>query len=286
MPAIMIPHFAALTAAYQLHFYFCFKTRYLRPFLEKREQGLLVDEVLQDVCTREDYHLLESDISQDQLRLLLSLKPAHSVSRVANMLKGNTSRQFGMNCPDILKSQGSKTLWSRGYFAQTSGKVNLETARAYVESQVTHHEYRGQWTDALNFCNSNFSSPVFPIAHSVCMLNYHIVLATHQRLPIFDETIAPNLFRYVMAIGAKHGFAVDRMGVLPDQIHLIIEARPDVSVEDCVRAALENTRYWMTKNYYGVLKEAKGFDVWQPTFYAGSVGDYSTAQVKRFLSGC
>jgi putative transposase len=280
----MTPHFAALTAAYQLHFYFCFKTRYLRPFLEERAQRLLIDEVFQEVCSREDYHLLESKLSDDQVRLLLSLKPSQSVSQVANLLKGSSSRQFGLKFRESLEVQGSKSLWSRGYFAQTSGKVNVEKARAYVQSQVTHHQYHGEWTEALNFCNSNFSSPVFPIAHSFCMLDYHIVLATQQRLALFDETIAPPLFRYVMAIASKHGFAVERMGVLPDHVHLIIEARPDVSAEECVLALLENTRYWMTNNYSGVLKQTQGWDVWQPSFYVGSVGDYSTAQVKQFLS--
>jgi REP element-mobilizing transposase RayT len=70
----MTPHFIALDAAYQLHFYLCFKTHYLRPMLATEEEHSLVRRVLDDVCFREQYHLLETEVTQDHLRLLLSLK--------------------------------------------------------------------------------------------------------------------------------------------------------------------------------------------------------------------
>jgi REP element-mobilizing transposase RayT len=88
---------------------------------------------------------------------------------------------------------------------------------------------------------------------------------------------------YLMAIGRKHKFAVDRIGLMPDHMHLIIESIPSVCVEDSVRAVLENTRLWMTRHYSGVLRQMNAWDVWQPSFYAGTVGEYSTAEVRQFL---
>ena len=32
---------------------------------------------------------------------------------------------------------------------------------------------------------------------------------------MFDETISPNLFKYILAVGDKHGFAIERISVLP-----------------------------------------------------------------------
>jgi hypothetical protein len=46
---------------------------------------------------------------------------------------------------------------------------------------------------------------------------------------------------------------------------------------------MNNTQQWMTKRYVGVLKETDGWNVSQPSFYAETVGDHTTAQVKRFL---
>ncbi|HEV8133813.1 MAG TPA: hypothetical protein VGP85_04025 [Pyrinomonadaceae bacterium] len=39
----------------------------------------------------------------------------------------------------------------------------------------------------------------------------------------------------------------------------------------------------MTKNYGGVLKETGAWNVWQPSYYAGTVGEFTSAQVAKFL---
>jgi len=148
---------------------------------------------------------------------------------------------------------------------------------------VAHHGYRGAWTQRLRFKNPEFKSPAFKPAHCVCMLNYHVVLATERRAQVFDEVIAPRLFDYILTIGAKRGFAVDRVSVLPDHVHLLIEALPNVSIYDCALGLMNNASYWMDKNYSGVVKQTGAWGVWQPSFYAGTVGEYSTAQVRRFL---
>jgi REP element-mobilizing transposase RayT len=134
------------------------------------------------------------------------------------------------------------------------GKVNLEAARHYVETQAAHHGYRGDWTKPLRYRNPNFRSPAFPLAHSFCLLNYHVVFATQDRIPIFDEIIAPGLFQYAIRVGDKHGFAIDRMGLMPDHFHLLLEAKSDVAIEECARALMENTRWWMERRYWGFLK--------------------------------
>lgn len=280
----MNPHFRALEAAYQLHFYLCFKTSCLRPLFADLHAQLLVQDVLANVCTEEGYHLLETDIADDRLRLLVSLKPSQTVAHTAKMLKGNLDREFSLVFPEELSRNQVRKLWARGYFGRSSGKVNLERARKYVERQVTHHGYRGEWTEPLTYRNPTFKSPAFPLSHSFCLLNYHVVLVTQTRIPVFDESIAPGLFQYAMKIGTKHGFAIERMGLLPDHMHLILEAKSDTCVEECARALLENTRYWMERYYLGVLKESGAWNVWQPSFYAGTVGEYTTAQVKRFLA--
>ena len=279
------PPFSHLESAYQLHYYFCFKTHYLREaFVSNREQEL-VQTAMDAVCNKEGYHLLEIGVNPTYVRLLLSLKPNQSVSRVVQRLKGITSHQFSAAYSRRLSELRMPTLWARGYFAHSSGKVNLDTVRTYVDGQIAHHGYRGTWTEALRFSNPQFKSPAFSLAHCLSILQYHLVLVTDFRAPIFDEVIAPKLFDYIIAIGEKRGFAVDRMTVLPDHIHLLIEALPSVSIYDCALSLMNNTRHWMEKKYWGVLKQATAWNVLRPSFYAGTVGEYTTAQVRKFLSG-
>ena len=193
----MNPHLTALEAAYQLHYYLWFKTHYLQPFLASADQRQWAKFVIADTCKRHDYSLLESDFDSTHLRLLISLQPKHTVSQAVKLLKGNLQYQFG-------KTFDGEKLLGRGYFARTAGRVDLERARNYVTSQLTHHGYRGEWTKPLKFRNTAFSSPAFSFEHYYTILNYHLVFATQSRLPIFDEVIGPRLFDYIIAVGKKH----------------------------------------------------------------------------------
>jgi len=272
----MNPHFTALEAAYQLRYYLSFKTKYLKPTLGTPETQELVHEVLDDVCERNSYHLLETNINQDHLRLLVSLQPQDTVSKTVRMLKGNLQHKFGKRLSPEIKL-------AEGYFARSTGKVDIERVRKYVDEQVPHHGYAGDWTKSLNFHNQTFTSPAFSFAHHVSILDYQMVFVTQNRIPLFDEEIAPNLFSYLLEVGKKHQFVVDRMGVLPDHLHLIFEGIPSVSVMEYALAIMNNTRYWMTQKYSGVLKETNGWDVWCPSYYAGTIGEFSTAQLANFL---
>jgi REP element-mobilizing transposase RayT len=210
----MNPHFKALEAAYQLRYYLTFKTQFLKPTLSGTET--LVNEVLADVCNRQHYHLLDSALAADHLRVLISLQPDQTVSDTIRMLKGNLQNQFR-------KQLNVKDLWAKGYFARSSGSVDLERVRNYVDIQVSHHGFSGEWTKPLKFRNPAFKSPAFSFDHSVSLLNYHYVFVTQDRRSVFDEAIAPKLFDYVLEIGKKDLFAVDRIGILPDHLHLLIE---------------------------------------------------------------
>src|SRR6267142_4304897 len=189
-----------LDSAYQLHYYLGFRTYFRKPLFATNKEHELIKTVLDHVCLRENYHLLESAIAKDHPRLLLSLKPDQRVSRVIQMLKGNISREFGLTCNEQLARHRASRIWAKGYFVQSSGKVNLEAARRYVESQANHHGYQGDWSKGLKFRNESFVSPAFNISHSLAILNYHLVLVTDKRIPIFDEVIAAKFFEYVTKI--------------------------------------------------------------------------------------
>ena len=96
------PAFDHLESAYRLHYYLAFKTHYLRPLFAGQEVRGVVTGSVEDVCSRHGYHLLDAQITDDHLRVLLSLKPEQTVSRVVQMLKGNLSRSFSLSFTELL----------------------------------------------------------------------------------------------------------------------------------------------------------------------------------------
>ena len=81
------PPFTHLEPAYQLHYYLCFKTHYLREALVDPEERSLITLALGSVCEKEGYHLLEGNVESTYVRLLLSLRPDQSVAQAVQRLK-------------------------------------------------------------------------------------------------------------------------------------------------------------------------------------------------------
>ncbi|MGH9905992.1 MAG: transposase [Pyrinomonadaceae bacterium] len=103
--------------------------------------------------------MLETNIDHDHLRLLISLQPQDTVSKTVRLLKGNLQYQFG-------KCLTTKVKLAEGYFARSVGKVDTERVRSYVDDQVPHHGFVGEWTKSLKFRTHDFASPAFAFAHS------------------------------------------------------------------------------------------------------------------------
>jgi hypothetical protein len=132
-------------------------------------------------AAREQYHLLSSDMTDNQIRLLISLRPDHKVSQVVKRLKGNLQHQ-------LRKTFNSENVLAKGYFARSSGKIDLACARQYVESQTSHHGYKGEWTKPMKYRNETFKSPTFrfdivqPFSTTILFLQRRIVLQYSTRL--------------------------------------------------------------------------------------------------------
>jgi hypothetical protein len=50
--------------------------------------------------------------------------------------------------------------------------------------------------DKQPLINQHFRSPAFSLAHCLVILNYHLVLVTDSRIPLFDECIAFRLHHH------------------------------------------------------------------------------------------
>ena len=82
----MNPHFTALEAAYQLRYYLCFKTKYLKPTLAATETQDLANQVLSEVCERTE---------------LSPARDKHQSRSPPSVDKPATAAYSLQNCPDV-----------------------------------------------------------------------------------------------------------------------------------------------------------------------------------------
>jgi putative transposase len=267
---------ADLHWAFQPHYLLCFRTNRRRTLFADDGRMAILSDWLTEICGRHDYHLLEGEPHTDHLRCLLSLRPNHVISNVIQTVKTNLSREsciaFALTPP----------VWERAYLARTVGRVRIGAVRRYLDGQAEHHGYA-----------SRFRPPVFryaarePVslkaAHTAFDLNYHLVFATRYRRAIFDSRIGGDLGTYWLKVAAKRGFAIDRMSVLPDHVHLLVRTVPKMSIEACALALMNNAQHWMAARFPDELVKEKVDQLWQSSAYAGTCGEVTTALMKWFL---
>jgi putative transposase len=272
--------FIGVPCAYQLHYHFCFQTKGRRARFSQDGTLQFLASTLESICHHCRYHVLAHSVEDDRLYCLLSLKPDDVVSVVSRTLKSNMARQFNLQFPN---DKQERSIWSIGYYVGSVGKASKKSAQGYIENQGEHHGIRVQETRELMRW-TNPQPPALRAAHVTFDLSYHVVLVTSTRTSIFDQYIAPNLFKAMAGISEAKGFYIERASLLYDHIHMLIKLTPSLCVRECIQEMMAGTWRFMMDRYKGVLKSTGAYNVWTESFYVSTVGHATTAQIKSFLS--
>jgi putative transposase len=83
-------------------------------------------------CERLGLTLLEVETDEDHIHVFVSAPPRFSPARIANLLKGYTSRYVREKFPRLNKVCGKEHLWTQSYYVGTAGAVSAETIKRYI----------------------------------------------------------------------------------------------------------------------------------------------------------
>lgn len=278
-PAMKTGPFYNLSAAYQRHYYFCFRTKRNKPLFTDSIRTSL-ESHLNQICENCDFHLLEKNFHESHLRLVLSLRPEHSVAETVKKVKGNLSRLL---CAEYSELAAGR-LWSRGYFAKSTGKVEEAVIAKYIASQAEHHGYEaGSAALVCAYDEPRAPPPLSFHNHVTFNLTHHLVLDTQRHIHVFDDVTGKALVEYWLRVADRKEFQIAQIRVLPNHCHLRVRLLPSMSVLECILGLMNNSWALMNRRFWGVLKQTDAWDVWEPSFYAATVGDVTTAQVKAYL---
>lgn len=117
---------------YRCTFHVVWCPKYRRPVIGGRVDARL-KEIITEVCTERDAHIVEVETMPDHVHLLVSVDPQYGIHRLVKQIKGRSSRLLRAEFPH-LKSR-LPTLWTNSYFVATVGGATLEVVKRYVENQ-------------------------------------------------------------------------------------------------------------------------------------------------------
>lgn len=272
--------FTGVPCAYHLHYHFCFQTKFNRPIFSSPESAARLTAALEPVCNHSKYHLLGHTVERDRLYCLVSLKADHVISQVARTLKSNLARRFNLDLPE---KDRNHPLWSIGYYVGSVGKASKTSAQRYIDNQGEHHGIRNKASrEIMRWVNPELAD--LTAEHATFDLSYHVVLVASKRIDVFDQYIAPHLFKDMTDLAPAKGFYIERMSLLYDHIHLLVRITPSSSIRSCVEDLMNHSWRFMMDRYAGVLKSTGNYNVWTESFYVSTVGKATTAQIKSFLN--
>jgi REP-associated tyrosine transposase len=106
--------------------------KYRRPVLTG-DVDVRLKQIIREVCTERDAHIVELETMPDQVNLLVSCDPQYGIHRLVKQIKGRSSRLLRQEFQSLRSRL--PTLWTNSYFVATVGGATLEVAKRYVENQ-------------------------------------------------------------------------------------------------------------------------------------------------------
>ncbi len=127
---------------FDLKYHLVWTTKYKKPILMGK-LGTRARDLIREICLEHSIQIIRGHISKDHVHIFISMPPQISVSKIAQYLKGKTSRKILMEFPSLNKKFWGMHFWSRGYFACSSGSITDETIMHYIEHQDEDQDKRG-----------------------------------------------------------------------------------------------------------------------------------------------
>ena len=130
----MVEYRKGAHTVYDLKYHLVCVTKY-RYDVMRGEIAIRARDLIRQVCMAREITILKGHVSHDHVHLFVSCPPDISVSKMAQYIKGKSSRLLQQEYPTLRKRYWGQHLWARGYFCASSGAITDEMIKAYIEQQ-------------------------------------------------------------------------------------------------------------------------------------------------------
>lgn len=116
--------------------------------------------------------------------------------------------------------------------------------------------------------------------NSVSLINFHFVFVPKRRKPVLYQEVAELAQKVIFDVAVANRWKVLSLGIQPDHIHLLV----NVTVNDSAAKVAHRFKGRLSHDLrieFVWLKRLPS--MWTPSYFVCSVGNVSTAIVKRYI---
>ncbi len=119
---------------YDIQYHFVWGTKYRYKVLAG-EVAVRARDLIRQCCEARSITILRGHVSRDHVHLDVSSPPELAPAKIAQYVKGRSSRLLQQEFPHLHKRYWGRHLWARGYFCASVGTVTEKMIQAYIEQQ-------------------------------------------------------------------------------------------------------------------------------------------------------
>jgi putative transposase len=119
-------------------------------------------------------------------------------------------------------------------------------------------------------------------AGAVFSLKYHLVWCPKYRRPVLVDRIASSLRGLLTAKAVELEITIHALEVMPDHVHLFLEADPTRCIAEIVNRFKGFTSRELRREFPSLRSRLP--TLWSRSYYAGTVGTVSEATVRRYVA--
>jgi putative transposase len=116
---------------------------------------------------------------------------------------------------------------------------------------------------------------------AVYNINYHIVWCPKFRKPILVDKVKEFVEEQLETIAQTKGYKILEARVMPDRIHLFIDADPFNSPTNIFQSYFKGLR--MSRKFADVGSKLWRGVIWSPSYYVGTAGHLSAETIERYI---
>jgi putative transposase len=116
---------------------------------------------------------------------------------------------------------------------------------------------------------------------AVFSLKYHIVFCPKYRRPVLTGDIELRLRSLLIGRAAELQMTVHALEIMPDHVHLFVEADPTRSVAEIVNRLKGFSSRFLRREFPSLRSRLPC--LWSRSYYAGTVGHVSEQVVRQYI---
>ena len=120
-------------------------------------------------------------------------------------------------------------------------------------------------------------------AHTLYRLQFHLVWIPKYRRSVMVGEVATDLKRLFYQCAQMNDWWIERLAVMPDHVHMLVEMPPKISVSEAVQTLKGGSSRAIRQSHPELEEWLWGDSFWADGYFAESVGRNTEQAIKRYI---